>query len=118
MKNVIKKFDVRKFRMTVIKMAITACTCAMMSCFSLVAFAEGEGGGGSSYGTAETSKFIGVAFWILRAMIAFTGGGLGAYKMIQGKAEENPRDSKSGLGLIVLTGLVFGATFVVEGYVK
>lgn len=117
MKNVIKKFDVRKFRMAVIKMAITACTFAMMSCCSLVAFAEGEGGG-SSYATAETKNFIGLAFWILRGMIFFVGGGLGLYKIVQGKAEENPRDSKSGIGLVVLTGLAIAGTFVVEGYMK
>ena len=41
MKNVIKKFDVRKFRMAAIKMAITACTVATMVCSAaMVAFAD------------------------------------------------------------------------------
>ncbi len=117
MKNVIKKFDVRKFRMAVIKMAITACTIAMAACSSaMIAFAEGEGGG--SYATAETSNFIGLAFWVLRGMIFFGGGAIGALKIVNGRADENPRDTHAGIGLLVVTGLAIAGTFVVEGYMK
>ena len=117
MKNVFKKFNVRKFRMSAIKMAIAACTFAMMSCTSLVAFAADEGGS-KSYATAETTNFIGLAFWVLRGMIFFGGGAIGALKLVNGKADENPRDTHAGIGLLVVTGLAIAGTFVVEGYMK
>ena len=98
-------------------MAITACTFAVMSCTSLVAFAEGEGGS-KSYATAETSNLIGLAFWVLRGMIFFGGGAIGTLKIVNGRADENPRDTHAGIGLLVVTGLAIAGTFVVEGYMK
>lgn len=112
-KEINKKLDVRKFRMAVIKMAIAAWTFAMMSCTSTVAFAEGGG-----YATAETINLIGLAFWVLRGMIIFGGGAIGTLKIVNGKADENPRDTHAGIGLLVITGLAFAGTFVVEGYMN
>lgn len=116
MKNTKKKFDVRKYRMTAIKIAIAFCTLCMACSTSLVAFAEGEGGGGS-YATGESKALFALAFWILRVIIFFAGGAIGMMKLVNGKADENPRDTNAGIGLLIVTGAAIAGTFIVENYV-
>ncbi|MBQ6252476.1 hypothetical protein [Ruminococcus sp.] len=120
MKNVIKKFDVRKFRMAVIKMAITACTVAMAVCSSaMIAFADNaENTAPTGVGGTNTkSALVNVVFWIIRIAIIIIGGGPSLIKIVQGQTDENTRDRNAGIAGLVITGACFAATFLVAGLI-
>jgi uncharacterized protein YneF (UPF0154 family) len=122
MKNVIKKFDVRKFRKTMLKMAITACTIAMAMCSTMmIAFADDapaenvkpSGIGGTS--TMDT--IVTIVFWIVRILILAIGGIPSIVKIVQGQTDENPRDRNAGIAALVVTGAAFAATFAVKALI-
>jgi uncharacterized membrane protein len=119
MKNVIKKFDVRKFRMAVIKMAITACTIAMAVCSSaMVAFADNaENAAPTGVGGGTTkSTLINLLFWIVRIVIIVIAAP-SVIKIVQGKQEENNRDVYSGLATIGVAAACFAGSFVVSSLI-
>lgn len=120
MKNVIRKFDVRKFRMAVIKMAITACTVAMAVCSSaMLAFAdnaENAAPAGVGGGTTK-STLINLIFWIVRIAIVVIGGVPAIIKIVQGSSDENPRDRNAGLATLGITAAAFAGSFVVASLI-
>lgn len=105
-----------KFRLTVIKLGVLACTVAMAMCGGMLTFAVNEenpdptGIGGKT----TMDNMISVVFWIVRGILFLIGGVPGIIKAVQGQADENPRDRNAGLAVIGITGLAFAATFVVE----
>lgn len=122
MKNVIKKFDVRKFRKTMLKMAITACTIAMAMCSTMmIAFADdapAENAKPSGIGgTSTMDTIVTIVFWIVRILILAIGGIPSIVKIVQGQTDENPRDRNSGIAALVVTGAAFAATFAVKALI-
>ena len=120
MKNVIKKFDVRKFRMAVIKMAITACTVAAMVCSTaMIAFADNSENSAPSGvgGTNTKNTLITLVFWIIRIAILIIGGGPSLIKIVQGQTDENTRDRNAGIAGLVITGAAFAGTFVIASLI-
>lgn len=105
-----------KFKLAVIRLAITACTIAMAICNGVITFATNtENANPTGLGGSTTmSTMITVVFWIVRGIIILIGGVPGIIKAVQGQADENPRDRNAGLATIGITGLAFAATFVVE----
>lgn len=105
-----------KFRLTVIKLGVLACTVAMAMCGGMLTFAENEENTNPTGlgGTTTMSIMITVVFWIVRGILVLIGGVPGIIKAVQGQADENPRDRNAGLAVIGITGLAFAATFVVE----
>lgn len=107
----------RKFKLAMTKLSIIICTIALAMCNSVVAFAansENTAPEGAASGSQTMSTLVKVVFWVVRAMILVIGGVPGIIKINQGQADENPRDRNAGIGCIVVAGLCFGATFVVE----
>lgn len=65
----------------------------------------------------EISEIGELTAWILgiaRALILVAGGGIGSYKVVKGRADENPKDFQEGLIFIGAAGVIFAATFGVE----
>lgn len=108
-----------KFRLTVIKLAITACTIAMAMCNSIVTFADNAentdptGVGGS--GTMD--NMVAIVFWVVRILVLLIGGVPGIIKIVQGQADENPRDRNAGLATIGITGAAFAGSFAIEALI-
>ncbi len=105
-----------KFRLAVIRLAITACTIAMAMCNSIVTFADNaENTDPTGLGGSNTmNSMVTVVFWIVRIIVLLIGGVPGIIKIVQGQSDENPRDRNAGLATIGITGAAFAATFVVE----
>lgn len=105
-----------KFRLTVIKLGVLACTVAMAMCNAMFTFAVNDentqptGVGG----TKTMNTMITIVFWIVRGILVLIGGVPGIIKAVQGQSDENPRDRNAGLAVIGITGLAFAATFAVE----
>lgn len=110
----------RKFRLMTIKLGIIACTVAMAMCNAMFTFAANDENTAPDglAGTATMNKMITVVFWIVRILVLFIGGVPGIPKIVQGQADENPRDRNAGLAVIGVTGAAFAATFVIEALVK
>lgn len=118
MKTIIRKFDVKRFRMAAIKLTIAACTLAMMCSTAMVTFADnGENANPDGVKTSTMSTLVGVVFWIIRIAILIIGGGPSLIKIVQGQTDENPRDRNAGIVGLVVTGAAFAATFVVQGLI-
>ncbi|WP_303819200.1 hypothetical protein [Ruminococcus flavefaciens] len=120
MKNVIRKFDVRKFRMAVIKMAITACTVATMVCSAaMVAFADNaENAAPSGVGGTNTKNtLINLIFWIVRIAIVVIGGVPAIIKIVQGSSDENPRDRNAGFATLGIVAAAFAGSFVISSLI-
>ena len=116
----VKNFDVRKFRIAVIKMAITACTIVTMVCSAaMIAYAANdENAAPTGVGGKNTQqKLIEVVFWIVRGAIVIIGGAPALIKIVQGQSDENPRDRNAGIATAVITGACFGATFLVQSLI-
>lgn len=105
-----------KFRLAVIKLAITACIIAMAMCSGMITFANDENTtpDGVSSGNNTMSTLTAVVFWVVRTIILVSGGVPGLIKINQGQADENPRDRNAGIACIVVAGFCFAATFVIE----
>lgn len=117
MKTIIRKFDVKRFRMAAIKLTIAACTLAMMCSTAMVTFADNENAAPDGVKTGTMSTLVGVVFWIIRIAILIIGGGPSLIKIVQGQTDENPRDRNAGIVGLVVTGAAFAATFVVQGLI-
>lgn len=109
-----------KFRLTVIKLGVLACTVAMAMCNAMFTFAANDENTAPTGvgGTKTMNTMISVVFWVLRIIIIFVGGVPGGVKIVQGQSDENPRDRNAGLATIGITGAVFAATFAIEALVK
>lgn len=124
MKNSIRKFNVRKFRLAAIKMAITACTIAMAMCNTvMMAFADDKAAGNTEnttptgVKTATMDIIIGIAFWVVRILIVFSGAVPGIQKINEGNADENPKEKRAGITSVVVAAVCFAATFGIEALV-
>lgn len=65
-----------KFRLTVIKLGVLACTVAMAMCNAMFTFAANDENTAPDglAGTATMNKMITIVFWILRILVLFLGG--------------------------------------------
>lgn len=64
--------------------------------------------------TGTMDKMVALVFWIIRGVILISGGGPALIKIVQGQTDENPRDRNAGIVALVITGVVFAASFVIE----
>lgn len=104
-----------KFRLAVIRLAITACTIAMAMCNEIITFANTENADPTGVGGSTTMKnMVSIVFWIVRILVLLIGGVPGIIKVVQGQSDENPRDRNAGLATIGITGAAFAASFAVE----
>ncbi|MDE6520442.1 MAG: hypothetical protein K2K91_08340 [Ruminococcus sp.] len=117
---IIKTLTSTKFRLTVIRLAITACTIAMSMCGGMLTFAANNENTAPTGigGTTTMNTMITIVFWVVRIILIFVGGVPGGIKIVQGQSDENPRDRNAGLATIGITGAVFAVTFAIEALVK
>jgi hypothetical protein len=97
-------------------LAIVLSVGTMMSMAVVTAFADDSVFGTAPAGvdTSKMTEMTGTVFWIVRAVIGAVGFIPGFIKLIQGFADENDRQRNGGIILLIITGIVIGATFVVE----
>ena len=121
MEKVIRKFDARKFRLAMIKIAVAACTVVTMCGTAMAAFATDAVGtvdaAPAGADTKALTTLVNVGFGVLRIFILAVGGIPGTIKVVQGAADENPRDRNAGIATLVITGAAIAATFVVKALI-
>lgn len=114
------KVNSRKYRLLVTKLSLIVCTLAVFCCNTfMLAFADNaENAKPSGVGGSNTmNNMVNLVFWIIRIAVLLMGGAPGIIKVVQGQADENPRDRNSGLAALGITGVAFGATFLVQSLI-
>lgn len=107
-----------KFRLAVIRLAITACTIAMAMCSGMITFANDENTNPTGVGGSGTmDNMVSIVFWVVRILVLLIGGVPGIIKVVQGQADENPRDRNAGLATIGITGAAFAGSFAIEALI-
>lgn len=91
------------------KLIVAVWMIILSSFFSLNAFAAPAG-----VDTSKVDFLTDVVFWIARIAIAASGGIPACQKIVQGRADENPKEMNAGIATLVVTGAVFGATFALK----
>ena len=95
---------------------------AAMLCNGIIAFAEGEGGGGenaapSGVGGSNTKTvLISVIFWVIRGIIGVIGAA-GLLKAVQAQADEDPRGRNAGFTTLAVAAFGFAGTFAIEALI-
>ena len=119
-KKISNKVNGRNYRKLAVKLSLIACTIAFSMCNAcMFAFADNAenakptGAGGSS----TMSNMVDIVFWVVRIIIVLVGGVPGIIKVVQGQADENPRDRNAGLAVIGIAGAAFAATFAVKALI-
>ena len=101
-----------------ITVAITVMMVLSMS--SVMVFATGATGDNSAPANVQTSTMSGLSdiiWWLVRVAVLAIGGIPAVIKIVQGQADENPRDRNAGIATLVITAAVFGATFAIQALI-
>ena len=61
--------------------------------------------------------FATIIWWLVRVAVLAIGGIPAVIKIVQGQADENPRDRNAGIATLVITAAVFGATFAIQALI-
>lgn len=104
------------------KAAVTAmtvaCSAMLLADSAVTAFAvNNENSNANVNKTSTMTNMVAIVFWVLRVIILLIGGVAGLPKIVQGQADENPRDRNNGLATIGIAGACFAATFAIEGFI-
>ena len=67
--------------------------------------------------TATMSGLSTIIWWLVRVAVLAIGGIPAVIKIVQGQADENPRDRNAGIDTLVITAAVFGATFAIQALI-
>lgn len=104
---------IRKFQKYV---SVAAFAAIILVISSMCVFAEGEGDNSAPAGVQTTtmSSLSTIIWWVVRIAVLAIGGIPACVKIVQGQADENPRDRNAGIATLVVTAAVFGATFAIE----
>ena len=98
--------------------AISITTTILLSSVFLAfsAFAEGGGIGDapSSINTATYKTLVTLVFWVVRIVVLGLTAIPGLVKIAQGVGNEDVRERKGGISLLVIGGALFAATFAIE----
>lgn len=65
----------------------------------------------SDYGMGD---LVDILFWLARALVIAVGGGVGLFKITNGKSNEDPKETTQGYISLVAGGVIFAATFAIE----
>lgn len=99
------------------KTTITMLTTVMLAVFgSITAFAAPEGGNPSGVSTTTMGSLIDLVLWVVRIAIIIIGVP-GIIKIVQGQADENPRDRNAGIATVGIAGACFAATFAIKSLI-
>ncbi len=67
--------------------------------------------------TTALDSLVTIVFWVVRIGIIAVGAIPGTVKIVQGQADENPRDRNAGIASLVVAGVVFASTFAIEALI-
>ena len=67
--------------------------------------------------TATMNGLSTIIWWLVRVAVLAIGGIPAVIKIVQGQADENPRDRNAGIATLVITAAVFGATFAIQNLI-
>ena len=67
--------------------------------------------------TTTMSGLSDIIWWLVRVAVLAIGGIPAVIKIVQGQADENPRDRNAGIATLVITAAVFGATFAIQALI-
>ena len=67
--------------------------------------------------TATMNGLSTIIWWLVRVAVLAIGGIPAVIKIVQGQADENPRDRNAGIATLVITAAVFGATFAIQALI-
>ncbi len=103
-----------------ITVALTVMMVLAMS--SVMVFATGGGTTGDNsaptgVSTTTMNGLSDIIWWLVRVAVLAIGGIPAVIKIVQGQADENPRDRNAGIATLVITAAVFGATFAIQALI-
>ena len=103
-----------------ITVALTVMMVLAMS--SVIVFATGGGTTGDNsaptgVSTTTMNGLSDIIWWLVRVAVLAIGGIPAVIKIVQGQADENPRDRNAGIATLVITAAVFGATFAIQALI-
>lgn len=103
-----------------ITVALTVMMVLAMS--SVIVFATGGGTTGDNsaptgVSTTTMNGLSDIIWWLVRVAVLAIGGIPAVIKIVQGQADENPRDRNAGIATLVITAAVFGATFAIQNLI-
>ncbi len=101
-----------------ITVALTVMMVLAMS--SVMVFATGATGDNTAPTGVQTETMSGLStiiWWLVRVAVLAIGGIPAVIKIVQGQADENPRDRNAGIATLVITAAVFGATFAIQALI-
>ena len=101
-----------------ITVALTVMMVLAMS--SVMVFATGATSDNTAPTGVQTETMSGLStiiWWLVRVAVLAIGGIPAVIKIVQGQADENPRDRNAGIATLVITAAVFGATFAIQNLI-
>ena len=102
-----------------ITVALTVMMVLAMS--SVMVFATGgttvDNAAPDGVSTTTMSGLSTIIWWLVRVAVLAIGGIPAVIKIVQGQADENPRDRNAGIATLVITAAVFGATFAIQALI-
>ena len=67
-------------------------------------------------GTSTMTTTINIVFWAVRIIIIIIASP-GVIKIVQGQADENPRDRNAGIATVAVAGVCFAASFAIQNLI-
>lgn len=103
---------IRKFQKYV---SVATFAAVLLVISSMCVFAAGEGDNSAPAGvqTSTMNSLADIIWWLVRiAVVAVAIPSV--IKIVQGQADENPRDRNAGIVTVLIAAAIFGATFAIE----
>ena len=99
--------------------SVAATVLVFVAAFTLTVFAEGSGDNTAPEGvqTETMSGLSNIIWWLVRIAVLAIGGPNGVIKIANGAANEDSRERNAGISILVIIAALFGATFVIQGYI-
>ena len=106
---------IRKFQKIA---SVTTAVVLMLIVSSLTVFATtGDNTAPSGVQTSTMNGLSNIIWWVVRVAVLAIGGIPAIIKIVQGQADENPRDRNAGIATLVVTAAVFGASFAIQNLI-
>lgn len=88
---------------------------SLMMIFSTTAFAA-DNPAPSGVKTETMDGLMVIVWWIIRGAVLIIAAP-SVIKVVQGQADENPRDRNAGFTTLIIAAIVFGATFAIQALI-
>lgn len=113
-KKAITERRIRKYQKYV---SVATVVALMLVVSSLTVFATTDNTAPDNVNTATMGSLSTIIWWVVRVAVLAIGGIPAIIKIVQGQADENPRDRNAGIATLVITAAVFGASFAIQNLI-